>query len=40
MFVQSSHFIEDEGLETMKRVTFYGQEKTATGFPRHDGADE
>ena len=30
MFVQSSHFIEDEGLETMKRVTFYGQEKTAT----------
>jgi type I restriction enzyme M protein len=30
MFVQSSHFIEDEGLDTMKRVTFYGQEKTAT----------
>ncbi|MEW6380468.1 MAG: N-6 DNA methylase [bacterium] len=30
MFVQSSHFIENEGLETMKRVTFYGQEKTAT----------
>jgi len=30
MFVQSSHFIEHEGLETMKRVTFYGQEKTAT----------
>jgi type I restriction enzyme M protein len=30
MFVQTSHFIEDEGLETMKRVTFYGQEKTAT----------
>ena len=29
MFVQSSHFIEHEGLETMKRVTFYGQEKTA-----------
>ncbi len=30
MFVQSSHFIEQEGLDTMKRVTFYGQEKTAT----------
>ena len=30
MFVQSSHFIEHEGLETMKRATFYGQEKTAT----------
>jgi type I restriction enzyme M protein len=30
MFVQSSHFIENEGLDTMKRVTFYGQEKTAT----------
>ncbi len=30
MFVQSSHFIEHEGYETMKRVTFYGQEKTAT----------
>lgn len=30
MFVQSSHFIEDAGQETMKRVTFYGQEKTAT----------
>lgn len=28
MFVQSSHFIEHEGFETMKRVTFYGQEKT------------
>ena len=28
MFVQSSHFIEQEGYETMKRVTFYGQEKT------------
>lgn len=28
MFVQSSHFIEHEGLDTMKRVTFYGQEKT------------
>ena len=30
MFVQSSHFIEHEGLDTMKRVTFYGQEKTPT----------
>lgn len=30
MFVQSSHFIEDEGEETMKRVTFYGQEKNPT----------
>lgn len=28
MFVQSSHFIEQSGQETMKRVTFYGQEKT------------
>jgi type I restriction enzyme M protein len=30
MFVQSSHFIEQSGQETMKRVTFYGQEKTPT----------
>ncbi|MDF1730802.1 MAG: class I SAM-dependent DNA methyltransferase [Minwuia sp.] len=30
MFVQSSHFIEDEGAETMKRVTFYGHEKNPT----------
>nr|MCU0604784.1 N-6 DNA methylase [Desulfobacterales bacterium] len=30
MFVQTSHFLEHEGLETAKRVTFYGQEKTAT----------
>jgi type I restriction enzyme M protein len=30
MFVQSSHFMEHEGFETMKRVTFYGQEKTPT----------
>ncbi len=30
MFVQSSHFIEQSGLDTMKRVTFYGQEKTPT----------
>ena len=27
MFVQSSHFIEDGGDDTMKRVTFYGHEK-------------
>ena len=27
MFVQSSHFIEEEGEDTMKRVTFYGHEK-------------
>jgi type I restriction enzyme M protein len=27
MFVQSSHFIEDEGGDTSKRVVFYGQEK-------------
>ena len=30
MFVQSSHFIEDMGEDTSHRVTFYGQEKTAT----------
>ena len=30
MFVQSSHFMEDHGLDTAKRVVFYGQEKTAT----------
>jgi type I restriction enzyme M protein len=30
MFVQTCHFIEHEGLDTMKRVTFFGQEKTAT----------
>ncbi len=30
MFVQSSHFIEHRGLDTARRVTFYGQEKTAT----------
>lgn len=27
MFVQSSHFIEQEGGDTAKKVTFYGQEK-------------
>jgi type I restriction enzyme M protein len=27
MFVQSSHFIEHEGGDTMKKVVFYGQEK-------------
>jgi type I restriction enzyme M protein len=30
MFVQSSHFMERAGLDTARRVTFYGQEKTAT----------
>ena len=30
MFVQSSHFIEDAGEDTMKRVTFYGHEKNGT----------
>jgi type I restriction enzyme M protein len=30
MFVQTSHFIEHEGQETMKRVTFYGHEKNET----------
>jgi type I restriction enzyme M protein len=30
MFVQTSHFIERMGQDTSHRVTFYGQEKTAT----------
>ena len=30
MFVQSSHFIENAGEDTMKRVTFYGHEKNET----------
>jgi type I restriction enzyme M protein len=30
MFVQTSHFIEQRGLDTTNRVTFYGQEKTET----------
>jgi type I restriction enzyme M protein len=30
MFVQTSYFIEHEGLDTMKRVTFYGHEKNET----------
>ncbi len=30
MFVQSSHFVEERGEDTSHRVTFYGQEKTAT----------
>ena len=30
MFVQSSHFIEQMGEDTSHRVTFFGQEKTAT----------
>ena len=30
MFVQSGHFIEDEGADPMTRVTFYGHEKNET----------
>jgi type I restriction enzyme M protein len=30
MFVQSSHFIEDAGQDTMKKVTFFGHEKNET----------
>jgi len=30
MFVQTSHFIENAGQDTMKRVTFYGHEKNET----------
>jgi type I restriction enzyme M protein len=30
MFVQTSHFIENLGLDTTHRVTFFGQEKTDT----------
>ena len=30
MFVQSSHFIESHGGDTSHKLTFYGQEKTAT----------
>ncbi|MEM5387872.1 class I SAM-dependent DNA methyltransferase [Paraburkholderia phymatum] len=30
MFVQSSHFIEKAGQDTMKRVTFFGHEKNET----------
>ena len=30
MFVQTSHFIEHEGQDTMERVTFYGHEKNET----------
>ena len=30
MFVQSGHFIEGQGEDTMKRVTFYGHEKNET----------
>jgi type I restriction enzyme M protein len=30
MFVQTSHFLEHGGKDTMKEVTFFGQEKTAT----------
>ena len=30
MFVQSSHFIEDQGQDAMERATFYGHEKNET----------
>jgi type I restriction enzyme M protein len=30
MFVQSSHFIENQGQDTAHKATFYGQEKTGT----------
>ena len=30
MFVQTSHFIEGQGKDTLRQVTFYGQEKTNT----------
>ena len=30
MFVQTAHFIEDEGSSASSKVTFYGQEKTET----------
>jgi type I restriction enzyme M protein len=30
MFVQTSHFIEDHGGDTARKVSFFGQEKTAT----------
>ncbi|WP_276133051.1 type I restriction-modification system subunit M [Polluticoccus soli] len=30
MFVQTGHFLESEGLDPAKKVTFYGQEKTDT----------
>ncbi|WP_339686615.1 class I SAM-dependent DNA methyltransferase [uncultured Nonlabens sp.] len=30
MFVQTAHFIEEEGFEASSKVTFYGQEKTDT----------
>jgi type I restriction enzyme M protein len=30
MFVQTGHFIEEEGFEPSSKVTFYGQEKTET----------
>ena len=30
MFVQSSHFIENEGQDTMEQATFYGHEKNET----------
>ena len=30
MFVQTAHFIEEEGFDAAQKVTFYGQEKTNT----------
>ena len=30
MFVQTAHFIEENGFDASKKVTFYGQEKTDT----------
>ena len=30
MFVQSSHFVEQQGMDAAHNLTFYGQEKTAT----------
>ncbi|MCF1420441.1 class I SAM-dependent DNA methyltransferase [Mangrovimonas futianensis] len=30
MFVQTAHFVEEEGFEAASKVTFYGQEKTDT----------
>jgi len=31
MYVQSSHFIEQEGGDAARKVTFYGQEKKYDG---------
>ena len=32
MFVQTAHFIEEEGFDPSKKVVFYGQEKTSTNI--------